>query len=374
MKNRKIGLSLSALLMLALLVTSFACSKPAPAPAPTTTAPAPAPKTAAPSPTATPTPTTTAVKPFVLKMSTWHPVGFVQDKAVLEPWMAEVEKKSGGRIKFEFYTSEQLGKSGEHYNMLVNGIADVAQFNPVWTAGMFPLTSVSDLPLAGPKTGAGFSEALWKLYKLDLTKEYDKIHVISMSTTSPHHLNMAKKPIRTLADIKGLRIRTTGGGTGKAAELLGATSMTIVATEVYTSMQKGMFDGFFMAHAGLLGYKLEELMKYSTVIGVTAIPLGVGINKATYAKLPADLQKLLDETSEPMSRAFGQAYDDDDVKAKGIFNQRGIEVINLAPEEMQKAKDAVKPLWDDWAKQMEAKGLPGTKVMADWKKIVTEVK
>ena len=84
-------------------------------------------------------------KTFELKLSHWVPPTHPLQKAI-EEWGADVEKASGGTIKYKIFPSQQLGKAFDHYDMARDGIADLVYVNPGYQPGRFPIIAAGELP------------------------------------------------------------------------------------------------------------------------------------------------------------------------------------------------------------------------------------
>ena len=302
--------------------------------------------------------------PIELKISHHGPVTWPPHADVLVPLTMKIETLTNGRVHFTFYPKEELGKGKEQYDLAVKGTADITASMTEYTPGRFPLTSVMTLPFIG-QTGEKNSIVLWHLYQKFLkNSEYQDTKILWLFCHGPGLLHTVNKPVKTLEDLKGLRLRVGNAVIGKAVELLGAISVVASATETTKLLQEGQLDGAFIVWEGANNYKYLEMCKYHTELGMYTLPFFVAMNKEKYNSLPPDIQKIIDDNSgEEMAAMTGRAMDSQDVKAKKIAQDRGDFIYTLPKAEFEKWKKITLAVGDHWVEEMKAKGLPGQEVL-----------
>jgi TRAP-type transport system periplasmic protein len=309
-------------------------------------------------------------KPIELKLSHWVGVGHIHHKNVLEPWTKMVEEQSKGRLKITIYPGGVLGKPADHWEMVKEGITDIGWGTHNYTAGRFPLTSVGDLPFMF-KTSKGGSRALWDLYVKHLQKEHEGVKVLWLFTTTTFHVFTTKKPVKTLEDLPGLKIRTAGGQVAATVKQLGAIPVTMAAPESYNALERGVVDGTVFPWEVMVSFKLAEVIKQATVVNLGASTFFVTMNLKKYESLPPDLRKVLDNLSGAWAAEFsGTVWDKGDEDGLAAAKKAAIAIYPLPPAERQRWIQKTKPVEDEWMVSMEAKGLPGRQVLADMKELV----
>jgi len=180
----------------------------------------------------------------------------------------------------------------------------------------------------------------------------------------PSYEYMGRKPVHSIDDLKGLRIRTLGEQ-AKLAEKLGAVPVSMPAPEIYEALERGTIDGaWFPWTYGFGAYGLYEVSKYATLMGVGATGALVVIRLDTWNKLDPRVQEIMLEVAKQVPEKYAEIYAEMDKKWLPKFKERGIEIYEFPPEERAKVKElGGRPLWDAWAEDMEKKGLPGRKVL-----------
>jgi len=310
-----------------------------------------------------------AAAPLVKELSfacMQSPKGLVSEMYIMG-WARDVEKATGGRVKVTIYWSQTLGKAAEQYNTVVKGVADVAYGYQAWAPGRFPLTSGLELPFLFP-SGVAASRAAWDIYSTTkyLKAEYEDVKVLGLSAMDPKSIFLGKKPVRSLKDLKGMKIRCQGLVETKTIESLGAVPVAFPITELYTALERGTVDGTLIAAAPIYSFRFDQVLKYATEIGLGCGTFFMVMNRKTWDSLPSDIQKSIDELSGlRISEIGGKVFDMESAEAFKLLTERGIERYRLPPEELKGWKDAVAPIKDWWVAETQAKGLPAKEVLGE---------
>jgi TRAP-type transport system periplasmic protein len=300
-----------------------------------------------------------------LKISHHGPTSWVQQTDVFEPWAKKIEGLTNGRVKFIFYPKESLGKAAEQYDLTLKGIADIALGLPDYTPGRFPLVSCMKLPFLGAHSGEGASLVLWRFYQKYLQDEFKDAKVLWMFCNGPFQLHTINKEVKSLEDLKGLRLRAGDPTSARALELLGATAVTCSTTDGYQLMKEGKLDGTVIPWEGALNFKYLDFCKYHTIINMYVMPFYAVMNKDKYASLPEDIKKIIDENiGEKMAAVAGRAMDKGDIMGKKLAEERGDSIYYLPGQELGRWKRIVMPVGDAWVEEVKVKGLPGDKALA----------
>ncbi|MDI7260821.1 MAG: TRAP transporter substrate-binding protein [Thermodesulfobacteriota bacterium] len=311
-----------------------------------------------------------ATKPIELKLSHWMSPMHNLHVDVFTPFAKELEERTKGRVKVTIFPGEALGKARDHYDLVSQGVVDIAYFIQGYTAGRFPLTTVLELPIGIPSGKVG-SRVLWELYDKYLKPEYPGVKILTFFTHGPGHIHMSKKPIKTLEDIKGLRIRSPGPTQTALLRELGGSPLTIPMPDVYDALHKGMAEGAMAPFSPLLDLKLYEVTKFHTIANLYVMPMGLAMNPKVWAAIPPDIQKIIEELcGARMSEIAGANYDKYDLLGMDAAKKAKSEIISLSPEERKKWSARTSALGDKWIADIEAKGLPGKKVFEEASSLV----
>ena len=301
-----------------------------------------------------------AASPVELKLAhAWATTHHVH--VILDQWTKDVEKATDGRVKITIYPGGALSTAVQLYDTVRTGVADLAWFLQGYTPGKFPLTSVVELPFMASSSKQG-SPALWEVYENspEMQAEYGGVKVLSMWVVDPGQLMTSRKVVRNLEDVKGLKIRIGSDTTKATAEVLGAVPILMAINELYDSLQKGVVDGTLLGTSAIRTFKLQNLLKGLTIGNFFVNAHALGINKNSWAKIPAEDQKIImDLAGLRLAKITGLKFDSEGQVGYDDAKAAGVEIVQLPPAEMSRWTGAVAGIYQQWIADMKAKGLPG---------------
>ncbi len=300
--------------------------------------------------------------PMRFSYSSQFPPGHHISKATVL-WAQDIEKRTNGRVKINIYYSSTLTSASACYEGTVRGLSDVGECLLSMTAGRFPLMEGLDLP------GYSFNAIVTSrvaddFYKKFKPKELDETHVLYIHAHAPGGIFSRAKPIKSLEDLKGMRIRCTGTS-ARIVRSLGGTPVAMGKAEQYDALQRGIVDGTMAPPNELLAWKVADVAKYFTAypsIGYVTTFACV-MNKSKWNALPPDVQKAFTDASEAMSEKLGKAWNDGEIEGIQYGNKVGHKFVYLTREEGARWDKAVKVLSDEYLKNTKKKGLSGEQAL-----------
>jgi len=302
-----------------------------------------------------------AAQEIKLKLSHFLPAGHHHHQAVVLPWVEEIRKRTNGRVDITVFPGASLCPTSKQFECARDGIADLA-WAPVSPAqGRLPMTSVIELPFMhrSAAVGAQMLADLWDKY---LKKDHDDTHVLHLGVSPAIHLHTVARPIRSLEDLKGARLAATTAVGGDALEMLGAVKMGMPPHALYEAVSQKGADGFGMSFEALAPFRLNEVVRHHTEVGLAAAAFALHVNRKKYATLPPDLRRVLDETTAPAGgywRRVGEAWDRAEAAARKALIDGKAEVFVVPRDERRRWREALRPLDDRWAADLDRRGLPG---------------
>lgn len=310
-----------------------------------------------------------------IRVGNWLPMHHLIVAGILEPWAAAIEEETGGSLEFEIMTSA-LGPPPAQFDLLLDGAFDVGYGVSGHNAGRFTMTQVMDLPFMSPDPWAG-SAATWATYEkwgADYG-EHEGAHVVGLFTHSNPNINMADGRVETLADLEGKTIRVGGNVTGRIMSELGASPVQLPPTEAQTAMARGVADGITFPSESIDFFGITPVIDSITRIpgGLYTDTFWVAFNENSWNALTDD-QKAAVEKHSGMAMALmaGWAWTQGDRLGESKLNEQGVEFITLPEEEVQKAREILSPLEEEWLAQASEKGFDGQAIL-DYARQMVEV-
>lgn len=335
-------------LMLVISLIVGGCAQPAPAPKPT--------------PTPAPVPTPPPVTKINLRFSSQWPEQSPMHKVLFKTVLDEIEQQSNGRITFTLYAGGVLGGGPEQYDIVATGKADMGTTTPGYTPGRFPLTDVLTFPGAYETSNAG-QEAAQAIFDRLIYKEYTDTRVLAMDQSQRFHVYTSQKPLKTLDDIKGLKIRSAGGIITPSLQALGAAPIFMSLPEAYLALQTGVVDGALFGPSAGPSFKMQEVLKYALKFKAGYATSIIMVNLDSWKKIPDDLKPIMEKAARKFG--FGEVSlfnQDDPVMTKALEGRGGSSYV-LPPDEETRWINALKPVINKWVEDMEAKGLPAKQLL-----------
>jgi TRAP-type C4-dicarboxylate transport system substrate-binding protein len=290
-----------------------------------------------------------------IKFSTWHPPMSREVKTVWIPMLEELKSRSGGRITYTMYAGGALGKGPEHYDIVAKGLSDMGYFTATWTPGRFPVSDV--LSLAASIEGKDVSTDIGNaLYEKQLKKEFPGVKMIELNGCIQSFL-WTTKPVRSIADVKGLRIRSPGGHQTNYIKALGAEPVFMPLGDVYLSMQTGTIDGLVTCPPLVLAFKLHEVAKQGTLATFGCVTEGVIMNQKSWDNAPDDLKPIIMEVcNNPFRTTGGLTRNVYQTMMKEIAD-KGVELYQMPQDQQTQWFKLFQEETKKWVRELEAKGL-----------------
>jgi TRAP-type C4-dicarboxylate transport system substrate-binding protein len=287
--------------------------------------------------------------------------------SMLAPWMDKIEKESGGRIWFDRYSAMTFGgKPSDLFDQVVEGKTDVTWTLPGNTPGKFPRLEVFELPFTMTNADAT-SRAYWEYTQTCGKGDIDesKVKLLVVNVHSPGVLHSRDVQIRSVEDMRGLRVRGATRQVSKLLTALGATPVTMPLPAVPKALESGDVDAIALPWEVAPAVRVPQLAKFHTdfdpsVGGLYTTNFIVPINRAKYDSLPADLKKVIDDNTgmEPSATMGRNQQAGDPAAIKAADDMKNTR-ITVRGKDLDGFKRAANYIEDQWIKEMNDKGING---------------
>jgi TRAP-type C4-dicarboxylate transport system substrate-binding protein len=269
------------------------------------------------------------------------------------------------------------GTPAQLFDQVKDGIADVVWVLPGYTAGRFPLSEVFELPFMMRST-EGSSRALWDFVanNPNVAAEFKDVKLIALHVHGNGVFHMTARPIKTLADLKGMKVRAPTRQTNKLLAALGATPVAMPVPAVSEALSKSVIDGALVPYEVVPSVKIQELVRFHSETdpaepAIYTATFMFAMNQAKYQSLPPDLKKIIDANSgAALSRAIGKAFQAADSFGKKLTEKNTHNVIAAA--ELQGWKKIGEQVTQAWVADVTAKGANGQQLLSDARALIAK--
>jgi TRAP-type C4-dicarboxylate transport system substrate-binding protein len=291
-------------------------------------------------------------------------------------WMAKVEKDSGGHIKFEAYPAMQLGGTPvQLFDQARDGVVDVIWTLPGNTAGRFPSVEVFELPFIMTNAEAT-SRAYWEYVQTMAPDEFKDVQLLALQVHGPGVIHTTDKPVKTVADLKGLKMRAPTRQVTKLLGALGATPVGMPLPNIPDALSKGTINGAVIPWEVVPSVKVQELTKFHAEFdpaggALYTTTFVMAMNKAKYNSLPADLKKVIDANSGiETSGWLGKTQNAGDPAGRKTASDRGNTIYTIGTAEAQEFRRASRAIEIEWVEDMNKRGFDGKKLLSTARSLI----
>jgi len=287
-----------------------------------------------------------------------------------KPFIEKATALSKGRLKFEWYPGQQLGKAQDMLTLLQSGVADIADIVPSYTPDKLPLTGVAELPNASMSSceGTRLFQALTRPGAFLAKSEYDrqKVRVLMGAAYVPYKIMTATKAVSKIEDMSGLKIRTSGGASDSIPRALGAVSVRMSGPELHEAMTRGTVDGALYPFISAKSFDLIGPIK-NVVVGVNigTLTTAFAISDATWNKLPPDLQKVIVQAGDEVAKELCTYMDEQEKEVQASF-AKTYHVTTISADDAKAWQSRLEVVASEWKSRLEGRGRPAAEAIAAW--------
>lgn len=311
-----------------------------------------------------------------LKLSHYLPPVHGLHVDFMEPWAQELEKRTDGAVKVTIFPGgTPLGNVAKQYDQCVAGVVDIAHGLRGIPGGRFPRTSIIELPFMC-RTADGATRALWALFPKYLEQEHPGVKVLALHAHNPGLIHTRDRPVRTMEDLRGLRLRVPSTATTKMVEYLGGTPVGLPPAEIYENLQKGVIDGLIMPWDPIRSFRLVDLIRYHLEARCYTVSFYFVMNRSRYESLPDDIRAAVDAISgDNLIPKFGPWWDKWDEPGRQDALKAGNTITELTEDERQRWREALQPMIDAYLDDLEKnQGVPEARqIYADMREAIARI-
>ncbi|MGB0466251.1 MAG: TRAP transporter substrate-binding protein [Pontibacterium sp.] len=278
---------------------------------------------------------TSAMAETIMRVSSWLPPTHPQNEIVLTTWGKWIEEATEGRVKMK--VEYGMGHPKTMFELVEDGVVDASWSVHGYVPGRFKLTESVELPNLQANAEAA-SVALWRVSQKYYQKanEHEGLVVAALFTHGPGQIHLAE-PIKSLADMKGLKIRLGGGIQTQIGKRMGVTAVGAPAPKVYEMMQQRVVDGVYIPVGEQKTLRLNEVTKQLVLLpgGMYVTSFSMFLNPDFMNGLDKkDRDAILSVSGEKLSALAGRAWDGGDKKGLAVAKEAGVDILEVKPGEL----------------------------------------
>lgn len=293
----------------------------------------------------------------------------------LQPWAQKVQADSQGRLRIQIFPAMQLGGAPPQlFDQARDGVADIIWTLPGNTPGRFPRVEVFELPFVAHKRAIVNCRAVQEFSEKHLREEFREVHPICVWAHGEGLIH-SRRPVRTMEDLGGMKIRFPSRLNGEALKALGAAPVGMPVPQVPEALTQGVIDGAVVPWEIVPALRLQEMVRHHTEVPgsptLYTATFILAMNRAKYEGLPADLRRVLDANSGQAAATMAAVpWDERGPIVEDQVRKRGNEIIVISEAEKQRWVRTTEPVIEAWVAQARERGIDGAALLADARALV----
>ncbi|MFC1992425.1 TRAP transporter substrate-binding protein DctP [Chloroflexota bacterium] len=282
------------------------------------------------------------------------------------PFHREIEEYTNSQVTIISYPAESLVTAEQVYDSIMTGVVDMGDCNTMDNPGRFILHEAVIMPGLGVTSPEISTRTVWELHNKfpEVKAEFAGVKIFWLVVKPATHI-FSNKPIRSIEDLKGMKIRSYAGPSMEAMRLLGGTPVNVKWNDVYQLMERNGIDGFMTNMTAIVPKRLYEVCKYATYLPLGGIVNWGGMSLERFNKFPKDVQDVFNDiVGDNLVDKFATYHEEwNNRDADEVATKYGIEEIILDPAEFAVCQQLIASVPEKWGTEMDAKGLPGTEIV-----------
>src|ERR1043166_7006795 len=290
-------------------------------------------------------------------------------------WAAEVEKATGGRVKFQSLPKHPAAAPGT-FDAVRDGLVDLSYVTASYTPARHILPLMAELPGMADTAevnSVAYSRIHWQHFQK--VGEYKGVKLLAVWTHGPGQM-FTKKPVAGINDVRSLKIRTGGGIAEAVANAIGASAFVKPAPESYELLNSGVADGVFFPFESIVSFKLDTVIGQATVFpgGMYSSAFGFFMNEEKWNKLSKQDQAIIEKYSyEYAARSNGKSWDAADQKGLDALKKASVKIVRADPAFVAEVQKRSGPIVEDWIKKASAKGVDARAALQEFRAEIKKV-
>ena len=299
----------------------------------------------------------------VLRFNQFTPRTHWYHYKILEPWIADMERVTEGRVQVRF-TTAPLGPFHRNFDIANVGIADIAAGNHSASPGRFPLIQIQQTPFLASERAEAASVALWRVYQkyLKTADEHGDTHLLALHVGGAGHMFSLSKPLDGVNDLAGMKMFAGGLQNARVLEKLGVIPVHRSMAEAYDLLSRGVVDGGLLPYAALTGWHLLEFVAHQVIFpgGILPGSFFIVVNQKSWDAIAAEDQAAIMRVSgERYAKRAGFVFDEEAEKALDMICESTVRLSVASPGLINGFAAAAGFIDEEWVRKADRAGIDG---------------
>ncbi|WP_366655960.1 TRAP transporter substrate-binding protein [Fodinicurvata sp. EGI_FJ10296] len=297
----------------------------------------------------------------VLRFSNWLPPTHHVVTEMVTPWAEAVEEATEGRVTVEIVSA--LGDPPSHYDLVANGVADLAFGVHGYTPERFKLTEIGELPFTSNDAVVN-SLAYWRTYEEFMMDagEHDDVVLLGLWTNGPYQLFTNDTTLTSIDAVDGKRIRVPGAVVEQITQALDMTPISSPLTEAYEQVARGVIDGMFQQLETVVAFNMTEHMPMGSIApgGFAHSSQFMVMNRDSFDSLSeADQEAIMELSGEAMALRFAEVWQEYEENAIAALEEEGATLHQIDDEVLSELQDLLAFVTENWVEAAEERDVDG---------------
>ena len=256
------------------------------------------------------------------------------------------------------------------------GVTNIGYVAPAYASEKMPVSEAAMLPGSFQSSCQG-TMAYWKAAREGVIANQDyapnKIRLLMAIALPPYQILTVKNPVKTEDDLKGLKLRSTGGAQDLTLRTIGAVPVRMAAPETYESLSRGTLDGALFPLDSLVSYNLEKIVRHSTEgANFSSFIVAYSISDASWNSLTPEVKKAMTDVGDEIVRSACASVDKQESETKQKLVEAGVQFLPISAEFRGKLDGMLKDVGKKWAEGLDSRGKKGSEALAEFQKVLAE--
>lgn len=273
-------------------------------------------------------------------------------------WANAVAEATDGQLTIEMFYAASLGVTDSQvFRAVGGGVLQSADMFGASTAGELPTVSAMELPFYLPpdiELRHAVSDELRPTFEEEFAARGVKL--LAVSTLEPRNI-YTTTPVETLDDLEGLNIRSVGAIETTLTDAIGASPVAIDAADLYTSLQQGVVDGYWLTYSTTRDFNFHEVVDYAWEVAQGGATWFLVANLDGFEALPPEVQDTVVELGLEAENQMWETVPQVDDENRAWLVDNGMTVNEASEDDLATMRAASQPIWDEWVDTMGNTGV-----------------